>query len=169
MGVNYMNDNNAFNNSNNKYSWPVIILFLILFFPIGFFFIYKRFTTNKANYLKNSKTLAKVSYVMIGLGIIYFILGISADSGNFMASFGLIGIGIFLLFLSKKLKKDSMEQEQSEFISMNYNEEMNSQINDIPSNNETCSVTCKNCGANSIVKTNQICECEYCGSPIQFT
>ena len=65
--------------SNNKiggiYSWPVIILALIFFWPLGLFLIIKRTTLDKTAVMKDSsgkglKITAIVLLVLGGFGII---------------------------------------------------------------------------------------------------
>ncbi len=76
------------------YSWPVIILTLILFWPVGLYLIIKRFSSNKADVVKNSsgkglKITGVVLIVFGGLGIM----------GSF-DPFSLGGLVSFIFFIA---------------------------------------------------------------------
>ena len=80
--------------NNTLYSWPVIIIALILFWPLGVFLIYKKSQTDK----KTALTVAKILNI---LGTIFIVVGI-------ITLIAIIGIfylilGIVLKVLAKKM------------------------------------------------------------------
>lgn len=60
-------------------SWGIIALWLILFFPVGIFFIVKKMTGEKFNYIKNGKSLRVLGYILLGLAGIYLIMGLTGE------------------------------------------------------------------------------------------
>lgn len=60
-------------------SWGTIALWLILFFPVGIFFIVKKMTDEKFNYIKNGKSLRIVGYILLGFAAIYLIMGLTGE------------------------------------------------------------------------------------------
>ncbi len=80
--------------NNTLYSWPVIIIALIFFWPLGVFLIYKKSQTDK----KTALTVAKLLNI---LGTIFIVVGI-------ITLIAIIGIfylilGIVLKVLAKKM------------------------------------------------------------------
>lgn len=60
-------------------SWGTITLWLLLFFPVGIFLIVKKVTYEKFNYIKNGKSLQVLGYILIGIAIIYLIMGLTGE------------------------------------------------------------------------------------------
>lgn len=60
-------------------SWGIIALWLILFFPVGIFFIVKKMTGDKFSYIKNGKGLRVLGYVLLGFALIYLIMAFSGE------------------------------------------------------------------------------------------
>ena len=82
------------NNNNVFYSWPVIIIALFLFWPLGVYLIYKKAQTDK----KTALTVAKLLNI---LGVIFIVVGI-------VTLIAIVGIfylilGIVLRVLAKKM------------------------------------------------------------------
>jgi hypothetical protein len=104
------------------YSWPVIIIVFIIFFPIGIYLIYKRFSLDKTETLKNSKKVAVYSILLIGIAIIYLIEGLtggitttdgkSATGPVIFATLLFGGSGVYLYFVSKRMKKEGEKYMQ---------------------------------------------------------
>lgn len=58
----------TFNNSdriNPIYTWPVIIIAIILFWPVGIYLIYKRTQINRKTILTTGKGVRIASYVFL--------------------------------------------------------------------------------------------------------
>lgn len=96
-------------------SWVAIVLMLFLFFPIGIWMLVKKMTYEKLNYIKNGKSLKVLALILIGIAVMYVIMGItgefkSEDSssaiGNFIfaiVAFG--GGGVFSLYKAQQYIK----------------------------------------------------------------
>lgn len=82
------------NKNFDLYSWPVIIVLLFLFWPVGFYLIYKKAQTDKKTALTASKILNVLGTLFIVVGIITLI----AVVGVFY-----LALGIILKKFSKKL------------------------------------------------------------------
>lgn len=79
-----------------SYSWGIIAAMLFGFFPIGIWMIVKKMTTEKFNYVKNGKSLKILGWVLIGLAVMYFIMGVT---GGIKTEDGSSVVGIIALIL----------------------------------------------------------------------
>jgi predicted membrane protein len=84
-------------NNKNSYSWPLIILLLIVFWPVGLYLLYKKAQSDK----KTALTAAKL---LNGLGTFFIIFGVITV---------FVGIGIFYLILGIVLKKFAKKLKES--------------------------------------------------------
>lgn len=122
--------------SNKKtMSWGWIIFWFVIFWPIGLFFLFKKISTDKTATLKNSKTIANVSYVLIGFGVIYLMMAIGGDSEMLFAAFLFGGGGIWVNVISRNMKKTGKRYKKYIDIVVNQNMTM---LDNIAS---TCGVT----------------------------
>ena len=62
-----------------SFSWGIIILMFVLFFPIGIWMLVKKMTDEKFNYIKNGKCLRILAWILIGFAVMYLIMGITGD------------------------------------------------------------------------------------------
>lgn len=83
------------NNDNTLYSWPIIILCLIIFWPVGVYLIYKKTQTEKTASLTGANLLKILGIILIVIGVCTIVA--------FVGIFYLIA-GIVLLVFSKKLR-----------------------------------------------------------------
>jgi hypothetical protein len=115
-----MNDNSKI---NGLYSWPVIILALVFFWPVGLFLIFKRFSVDKkAAVGASGKGLKKLGIVLAVIGAISlmgWIFG-SNNSGSAGGCFFLIG-GVLLIKKANKLSKEAESTRQYLAIIVNGN------------------------------------------------
>lgn len=106
------------------YSWPVIILALIIFWPVGLFLIIKRFSVDKkAAISADSKGLKGLGIGLAIFGAIGFLGCISdpeATGGAVVAFFFIIG-GAALVKKAKKLNKEVESTKQYLAIIVNGN------------------------------------------------
>lgn len=87
------------NNSNSKsMSWGWIMFWFVVFIPVGIYFLIKKLTAD----IKNHKTVAIISYVFIGLGVLFFL---SDEPNKYLFFVCLGGIGIWFRRISKKMKR----------------------------------------------------------------
>ena len=104
-----MNENN---NIGCLYSWPVIILALCIFWPVGIFLIIKRVSIDKkAAIAIGGRGVQGVGIALVIFGALAFI-GCASDpeaaDATVLAFFFMVG-GIVLIVKSKKLKREADE------------------------------------------------------------
>ncbi len=118
-------------NENGKisaaYSWPVIILALCLFWPVGLFLIIRRFTLDR----KSAMRAGGIGLNGLGIGLAIFgaigfigcISDTSGDStgGAIVALFFVAG-GVALILKAKKIKKDAENVRKYLSVIVNGNE-----------------------------------------------
>lgn len=106
--------NNNNNNLSGLYSWPVIILALIFFWPLGLFLIIKRASLDKKTALgagKLIKGLGIASCCMAALGFLVNITdGFDGTDVGMIIFFAAAGAA--LLYLANKIKKDADSVKQ---------------------------------------------------------
>lgn len=112
-------------------SWGIIILLLILFWPVGLYFLYKKVTGNKADALKNSKLLHNIGCVFVVFAFIYLLMILtgnatteddSSTAGSLyvaIAFFG--GGGVFMIYTAKKIKANAEKSKKYIAIVVNNN------------------------------------------------
>lgn len=64
---------------HKRTSVTLIIIWMIFFFPVGVYFIYKRMTEDKTETLKNSKKVYALGWILIALGIMYFSMALTGQ------------------------------------------------------------------------------------------
>lgn len=79
-----------------SYSWGLIVAMLFVFFPVGIWMLVKKMTTEKFNYVKNGKSLSVLGWVLIGLAVIYLIMGVT---GELKTDDGSSVVGIIVMIL----------------------------------------------------------------------
>ena len=52
-------------------SWGLIIFWFIFFWPVGLYLLFKRLNNDKSATIKDKKALTIVSYILMGMGLIY--------------------------------------------------------------------------------------------------
>ena len=106
--------NNNNNNLSGLYSWPLIILALIFFWPLGLFLIIKRASLDKKTALgagKLIKGLGIASCCMAALGFLVNITdGFDGTDVGMIIFFAAAGAA--LLYLANKIKKDADSVKQ---------------------------------------------------------
>ena len=122
--------NSAINNDLQKnpklttlYSWPVIVLFLVFFFPVAIFLIYKRFNIDKTNILKNSKITRNFGIAAILLGLLYAIMALTGNVETTEETMNPVGAaiimlsicsggGLWLLLIANKMNKNGLKYKK---------------------------------------------------------
>lgn len=105
-------------NKNEKlsglYSWPVIILALIFFWPLGLFLIIKRASVDKKTAMGSGKLIKGLGIASCCMAALGFLVCIS--DGFDGTDVGMIiffaAAGAALLYLAKKIKKDAESVKQ---------------------------------------------------------
>lgn len=91
------------------YSWPVIILVLCIFWPVGIFLIIKRVSLDKKTAIGAEKIIGGIgiaSYCFAGVGFLaYFTEGFGSEEIGLILFFGIAGFA--LCKLSQKIKRDA--------------------------------------------------------------
>lgn len=99
-------------NNVKKPSLIATVLWTIFFFPVGFYYIYKRCTCNKLDASNNSKRLKTFAYILMVIGFIYFFMGMSGgmttegetvDTSIFFMALIIFG-GLGIIFMLKAIK-----------------------------------------------------------------
>ena len=107
-----MSNNN--NNLSGLYSWPVIILALIFFWPLGLFLIIKRASVDKKTAMGSGKLIKGLGIASCCMAALGFLVCIS--DGFDGTDVGMIiffaAAGAALLYLAKKIKKDAESVKQ---------------------------------------------------------
>ena len=91
-------------------SWTVVVIWFIVFWPVGFYMIYKKLANDKSAAMKNSKVLKTIGYFFLFCAVSLPLVEIGSESGNNMGSiltcvvFYTVG-GILLVRGGKKLQK----------------------------------------------------------------
>ena len=107
--------------NNNKiggiYSWPIIILALVIFWPVGLFLIIKRISLDKkAAISSGGKGLKAIGITLIVLGALGFIGLVSepteGSGGGIAVAIFFIAGGIALIIKSKKVAKEAESVKQ---------------------------------------------------------
>lgn len=183
-------------NNNNSPSWGVVILVLILFWPVGLYLLCKKVSSNKSSASKRGTGIYTVGRIFVGLGILYMILwltdsmNIGEDTSMALTMSYIITIffggGFLMIHIGKKRKAKAkrlyMEDLQRSIIYSTFNGKTIEKAETIirtdepkigivePKNEKIVpkvkAVACKNCGANNRVISDQVTECEFCGSLI---
>ena len=203
-------------NTKKTTSWAAIVIWFIVFWPVGAYLLVKKLAVDKAAALKNSN-------VLLGI-VIFFIFGVfvmlvETVSGGTTMEDGLFGIlfyavgGALLIYGSIKVKRTG--EQYKKFINIVINQQQTTIENiaaqmglsyeqtvtgiqkmiekgyftgayiDLDrheivlpkkikmqsfsdeSGVEQRTVKCPNCGGNNVITIGKVCECEFCGSPIQ--
>lgn len=115
-------------NENGKvgclYSWPVIILALCVFWPVGIFLIIKRVSVDKKTAMGAGKLIngiAIASYCIAGLGFLVCLSdGFGSEDITMILFFGIAGF--VLQKVAQKIKKDADDVKKYLSIIVNGNE-----------------------------------------------
>lgn len=116
------------NNGNDSslsflYSWPVIIIALFFFWPIGFVLLIKRFSTDKTAAMSSSSAVLKVLGIIM---VVFGVIGLAANIENIdamtcvMVAF-FVGGGVMLLRKASKIKREGKEIRKYISIIVNHN------------------------------------------------
>ncbi len=106
------------------YSWPVIILALCIFWPVGIFLIIKRVSVDKKTAMGAGKLIGGIgiaSYCIAGIGLVACLSdGFGSDDIGMIFFFGIAGF--VLQKVSKKIKRDAEEVKKYLSVIVNGNE-----------------------------------------------
>lgn len=115
-------------NENGKlgclYSWPVIILALCIFWPVGIFLIIKRVSVDKKTAMGAGKLIGGIgiaSYCIAGIGFIACLSdGFGSDDIGMILFFGIAGFA--LQKVSQKIKREAEDVKKYLSVIVNGNE-----------------------------------------------
>ena len=106
------------------YSWPVIILALCIFWPVGIFLIIKRVSVDKKTAMSVGKLINIIgimSYCIAGIGILACLSdGFGSDDIGIILFFGIAGFA--LQGVSRKIKREAEEVKKYLSVIVNGNE-----------------------------------------------
>jgi hypothetical protein len=91
--------------SKKTLSWGWIIFWIFIFWPVGLFLLLRRFAVDKSAVLRSVKAITVVSYILMGLGVIYLLISF-ADNNRSVITAAIIfgGGGILINRFAKKTK-----------------------------------------------------------------
>ena len=155
-----------------QYSWLIIVLTLIIFFPLGVYFLSER--------LSVGKTIGKVLGIFIScLAIIFYVftflifvtIFLEGIDGWIIFFISVFGCGGFLFHKAANNFMRAKEPIQKQTVD-NANAHQQASGYDKTSKNPSVGdarvrvITCMSCGANNSI-SGDAGTCEYCGSPIK--
>lgn len=119
-----MNNNDYKKKINPLYSWPVIIISIIIFWPLAIFLIYKRVRNDKKSGFTVGRIVRYTSYFcffMVVVGIIVCIgQGFTGEDFGMIVFFLISGIALFMF--AKKLVSNAEKYKKYISIIINGNE-----------------------------------------------
>jgi len=74
-------------------SWGWVIFWLIIFWPVGIFLLIRKIYGEKATTLEKGKMKITISYVLIGIGVIYLLMTFTEDRSDMIIAAILFGGG----------------------------------------------------------------------------
>ena len=95
------------NAGNKQTPWGWIIFWFILFWPVGLYLLIKRQKSDKSAALKSYKGIIITSYVLMGLGAIYLLMGMTGRSDAFLAFLVCGGGGVVTFLYARKSQQKS--------------------------------------------------------------
>ncbi|MCZ2257753.1 hypothetical protein [Sporosarcina sp. G11-34] len=108
-----------------SYSWPLIIFMLIIFWPVGVFFLVSRLRVDKKSSLSLGRKMTIWGWVIVGMGVISWPTSIAGGffSGTFRTMF-FISAGLALVYIGKKSSVNAVKYKK--YISMIINNNIRS-------------------------------------------
>jgi len=88
--------------NNRTTSWGIVVFFLFIFWPIGLILLFKKLATDKSAAIRCGKSLTRISYVMIGIGLICLVTMISGSTGMAGPTVIFLGGGIWVNRIAKR-------------------------------------------------------------------
>ena len=99
--------------SNNKvsivYSWPIIILALVIFWPIGLLLVIRKISIDKKAAMLSEKLIKIIGFASCAFAAIGFLVSIGdgLDGADVGMIFFFAAAGVALLCLAQKIKKEA--------------------------------------------------------------
>jgi len=88
--------------NNRTMSWGIVVLFLFIFWPIGLILLFKKLATDKSATIKCGRSLTRISYVMIGIGLICLVAMFGGSTGMVGPTIIFLGGGIWVNRIGKR-------------------------------------------------------------------
>lgn len=119
-----MNNNNYDKKINILYSWPVIILAIIIFWPVAIYLVYKRIRSDKKVGFTIGKLIKCISYFcffIVGIGVLASLeTGFTGEDIGMILFFLVAAVALFIF--SKKIIANSEKYKKYIAIIINGNE-----------------------------------------------
>jgi len=112
------------NTARKQTSWGWIIFWFILFWPVGLVLLIKRQNSDKSAALRSYKGIIITSYVLMGLGAIYFLMGVTGQPDALIAFLVFGGGGVVTFLYARKSQKKS--EHYKKYINMVVNQNQTS-------------------------------------------
>lgn len=113
------------NNNNDLsflYSWPVIVIALIIFWPVGIYLIVKRVSSDKKSTMNSAKTIKYLgigSYCIAALGVLAVIGDFTFSNLLVVIVFGIAGYALSKLSAKVSAEAESVKQYLSIIVNGN--------------------------------------------------
>lgn len=94
-------------------SWALVIFLLIIFWPIGLFFLVKKLSADRQASLSSGKKMMIWGWIIVGVGVLSW--GSLLEDGFFSGTFGMlffIILGLVLVRMGKKSSVNAMKYKQ---------------------------------------------------------
>ena len=111
-----------------KKSWVWVVFWSVLFWPVGLYLLFRKMHSDKSIILKSVSKVSAISFVLLFMGLFNLLIALTArDIGERLSFFeyGAIALGaggIWLLFISRKMKMDGERYKKYIALIVNQNQ-----------------------------------------------
>jgi len=95
----------AWNKEKKSMAWGWIIVWFILFWPLGALFLFRKLSRDKAAIMRDGKKVTIISFVLVGIGVLIYSMALEVDAAYFyMWALALVGGGVWTFLMARKMK-----------------------------------------------------------------
>ena len=105
-----------------KYSWPLVIVLVFLFFPVGIPMLVVKVNSEKHLYCENARVMKIFGWILAAMGVFYLVMGITGSLETEAGGTGLPGIitalmlfgggGVLLIVSAARLMKKGIRYKR---------------------------------------------------------
>lgn len=119
------NDQTNENVKSANYSWAVVVIVLIIFWPVGIYLLYRKLSVNKKSAMSSGKTISIIGWALLAIGVIATIVGPSdpsqAVSGRILYLVIFAGGGLAMVLIGLKTQNEARKIRKYIAIIINQN------------------------------------------------